>query len=119
MDRQAEVQCPILPRRTQIKCPEDEPYERSVYHTFVVQAHEREALRMYLSSKNIGTAIHYPIPIHLHKAAANLGYKAGSFPEVERQAGQILSLPVYPELQADQLEYVVSNLQNFYQQAGK
>jgi dTDP-4-amino-4,6-dideoxygalactose transaminase len=108
----------ILRDLPQIKCPEEESYERSVYHTFVVQAHNREALRKYLSSKNIGTAVHYPIPIHLHKAAATLGYGVGSFPVTERQAGKILSLPVYPELQADQLEYVVSNLQNFYQQAG-
>jgi len=101
----------------QIKCPVEESYERSVYHTFVIQAEDRDGLREYLSNSGIGTAIHYPIPIHLHKAAKSLGYGVGSFPVTERQAGMILSLPIYPELEADQMEYVVTSLQNYYKQA--
>ena len=102
----------------QINCPVEESYERSVYHTFVIQAENRDGLRQHLTSVGIGTAIHYPIPIHLHKAAANLGYGEGSFPVTEKQAKRILSLPIYPELKADQLEFVVTSLQNFYQKVG-
>ena len=105
----------LLEDLPQISCPVEESFERSVYHTFVIQAENREDLRQYLSSVGIGTAIHYPIPIHLHNAATGLGYGEGSLPVTEKQAGKILSLPVYPEIQADQLEFVVASLQNFYQ----
>ena len=107
----------LLENVPQVICPVEKSYERSVYHTFVIQADRRDGLREYLSNSGIGTAIHYPIPIHLHKAAENLGYGVGSFPVTERQAGKILSLPVYPELLADQMEYVVTTLHNFYKQA--
>ena len=97
-----------------ITCPVEKSYERSVYHTFVIQAERRDELRAHLSKSGIGTSVHYPIPIHLHEAAASLGYGPGSFPVAEKQAGKILSLPVYPELEGDQLEYVVTSLHDFY-----
>jgi dTDP-4-amino-4,6-dideoxygalactose transaminase len=109
----------LLEELPQVQCPVDQPYEHAVYHTFVVQADDRDGLREYLSNNGIGTAIHYPIPIHLHKAAANLGYGVGSFPITERQAGKILSLPIYPELLADQIEYVVTSLNNYYKRAAR
>jgi dTDP-4-amino-4,6-dideoxygalactose transaminase len=109
----------LLEDLPQVRCPVDEPYERSVYHTFVVQAEDRDGLREHLSQNGIGTAVHYPIPIHLHKAAASLGYGVGSFPVTERQAGNILSLPVYPELEADQMEYLVITLQNYYKKGAR
>jgi len=98
-----------------ITCPvEEKPYERSVFHTFVVQAERRDELRTHLNKGGIETAIHYPIPIHLQEAASNLGYGEESFPVAEKQARKILSLPVYPELEADQLEYVVTSMHDFY-----
>lgn len=105
-----------LKNTPQISCPKEEDYERSVYHTFVIKAERRDELRDHLSNEGIGTAIHYPVPIHLHTAAANLGYVAGSFPITEEQSKQILSLPIYPELESDQLEHVVTSMQSFYQQ---
>lgn len=108
----------LLSELSQIQCPIDQTYERAVYHTFVVQADDREGLREYLSTKGVGTAIHYPVPIHLHKAASSLGYGVGSFPVTERQAGRILSLPIYPELEEHQLEFVVTSLKKYYKQAG-
>jgi dTDP-4-amino-4,6-dideoxygalactose transaminase len=81
-----------------IEVPRERPDERSVYHTYVIQADDRDGLRARLAERGIGTAIHYPVPIHLQTTAAGLGYTAGSFPVAERQARRILSLPVYPEL---------------------
>jgi len=98
----------------QLNVPAGKAYERAVYHTFVAQADWRDELRASLSERGVGTAIHYPIPIHLQKAAAGLGYGSGSFPVAERQAKRILSLPIYPELSSRQLEYVLECLESFY-----
>jgi dTDP-4-amino-4,6-dideoxygalactose transaminase len=97
-----------------LRVPADHPYEKAVYHTFVVQADRRNELKQYLAQYGIGTAIHYPIPIHLQKAAAGLGYSRGSFPVAERQAERILSLPVYPELNQEELDYVAQAIRRFY-----
>jgi len=98
----------------QIQVPQDKPGERGVYHTFVIQADHRDELREYMNEQGVGTLIHYPNPIHLQQVAEDLGYEAGSFPVTERQASRILSLPVYPELTTDDLDYIVSNLKEFY-----
>ncbi len=100
----------------QIQVPVDQPHERAVYHTFVIQADNRDALRVFLAECHIGTAIHYPVPIHWHTAARDLGYERGSFPVAERQAQRILSLPVYPELGDDELKYIVDSIRSFYQE---
>lgn len=99
-----------------VQLPSDSPDVYQVYHTFVIQADHRDQLKDYLQAHGIGTSIHYPIPIHLHKAAAGLGYQPGDFPVAEAQAGRILSLPVYPELSPDDLAYVAGQIQAFYQQ---
>lgn len=97
-----------------IVLPEERPFERPVYHTFVVQADRRDSLKKFLTRRGIETSIHYPVPIHLQPVAAGLGYRAGSFPVAERQAKRILSLPVYPELKASQLAYIVEAIKKFY-----
>jgi dTDP-4-amino-4,6-dideoxygalactose transaminase len=97
-----------------LRLPAERPRERAVYHTYVVQAERRDALRAHLEAQGIGTSIHYPTPIHLTAAAAALGYRPGSFPVAERQAGRILSLPVYPELRPEQREHVVQAIREFY-----
>ncbi len=97
-----------------LQVPEEQPDERAVYHTFIMQAENREMLKEYLEAKGIGTAVHYPVPIHLQKAAGRLGYGIDSFPVAEKQAGRILSLPVYPGLEKPQLEYVVECTRAFY-----
>jgi dTDP-4-amino-4,6-dideoxygalactose transaminase len=98
----------------QIKLPVDREGQRAVYHTFVIQAEQRDQLKAYLEEQGIGTMIHYPVPIHLQDAAQDLGYKMGSFPVTEQQAAAILSLPIYPELTREEMEYVVQSLKNFY-----
>jgi dTDP-4-amino-4,6-dideoxygalactose transaminase len=78
------------------------PYEPSwskpVYHLYVVRVPDREDLQTCLAGENIGTGIHYPIPLHLQKAYAGLGFQEGSFPVAEKVALEILSLPMFPGL---------------------
>lgn len=98
-----------------VEVPADKPYERSVYHTFIVQTEKRDQLKSYLARKGIETGIHYPIPIHLQEAARGLGYRCGDFPAAERQAKRILSLPVWPGLREEQLEAVARSIRNFFE----
>jgi len=97
-----------------IRFPVDQSYEKAVYHTFVIQADQRDRLKEYLAQKGIGTKIHYPIPVHLQPAAQDLGYKRGDLPVTEKQSQSILSLPVYPELGHENLEYIVQMIEEFY-----
>ncbi len=99
----------------EIQVPQEREWEKCVYHTFVIQAERRDELRQFLSDRGIGTAIHYPVPIHLSTAGKELGYAEGSFPVAEMQSHQILSLPIYPELTVAQLEEVCQNIKLFYQ----
>jgi len=87
---------------------------RHVYHLYVVQVKNRDKLQIFLSENGIGTGLHYPIPLHLTRAYAYLGYKKGDFPEAERLANEILSLPLYPELTEEQIEYVCEKIKAFY-----
>jgi len=98
----------------QVQVPLDEPYERAVYHTFVIQADSRDALSRYLADRGIGTGIHYPIPIHLQEAASHLGYGTGSFPVVEQHSKRILSLPVHHGLGEADTRQVVTAIREFY-----
>jgi dTDP-4-amino-4,6-dideoxygalactose transaminase len=94
--------------------PTDKPFEKAVYHTFIIQTGRRDELKNFLSGKEIETKIHYPIPIHLQEAAKYLGYRKGDFPVTENQTGTILSLPVFPELTDNQVEYVADTLNKFF-----
>jgi dTDP-4-amino-4,6-dideoxygalactose transaminase len=93
--------------------PPDRDREFNTYHTFVVQVDRRDALQAYLKTHGVGTAIHYPVPIHLQPAAAGLGYRAGDFPVAERQAKRILTLPINQTLSRDDLEYVADRVNAF------
>jgi dTDP-4-amino-4,6-dideoxygalactose transaminase len=97
-----------------IQAPKDQSHEYSVYHTFVIQAERRNELQSHLRNCGVDTKIHYPVPIHFQEGARSLGYGPGSFPETERQAKQILSLPVYPELTEAQKQIVVDSVLSFY-----
>ena len=79
-----------------------------VYHLYVVRLEDREFLRQELSKEGIGTGLHYPIPLHLQKAYASLGLKNGQYPNTERSAKTILSLPMHPALTAQQIEQVAA-----------
>jgi dTDP-4-amino-4,6-dideoxygalactose transaminase len=90
-----------------IKAPFEPSWSKAIYHLYVVQVENREAVQAALAKENIGTGIHYPIPLHLQKAYANQGYRAGDFPVTESAAERILSLPMFPTLsEADQVRVV-------------
>lgn len=87
------------------------PYDcRHVYHVYAVQVPHRDAVQRSLTAAGIGTGIHYPIPVHLQKAYADLGYKVGDLPVTEAVAKSFLSLPIYAELQPDQVDRVIAEL---------
>jgi dTDP-4-amino-4,6-dideoxygalactose transaminase len=93
--------------------PREAEWTKGVYHLYVVRVQDREALQAFLSEAGIGTGIHYPIPLHLQKAYQHLGYKKGDFPVTERVASEIVSLPMYPQLQPNQQAQVVNKLKEF------
>jgi dTDP-4-amino-4,6-dideoxygalactose transaminase len=84
-----------------------------IYHQYVIRTPQRDALREHLTSREIGTAIYYPIALHEQECFRYLGYKAGDFPESERAARETLALPIYPELSADAQRYVVESIAEF------
>lgn len=84
-----------------------------VYHLYVIQAEEREALADFLNTNGVATGFHYPVPLHLQPAYADLGYKHGEFPVAEKAASQLLSLPIYPELSKEKIEYVCRLIREF------
>jgi dTDP-4-amino-4,6-dideoxygalactose transaminase len=91
----------------------DRDIEFNTYHTFVIQLERRDALQRFLADKGIGTAIHYPIPIHLQPAAAALGHLRGDFPVTESQAERILTLPINPSLTDQQIEIIATETKRF------
>src|ERR1051326_4531065 len=91
----------------EVATPVEADYARHVYHIYGVRVHGRDELRRSLEAKGIGCGVHYPIPIHLQEVWRNLGYSEGAFPVAENLAGELLSLPMFPELAREQIEYVV------------
>jgi len=73
---------------------------------YVIRVPNRDRIKQVLAHKGIGSAIYYPIPLHLQECFAYLGHKHGDFPHSERAADEVLALPIYPELPAEQVEYV-------------
>jgi dTDP-4-amino-4,6-dideoxygalactose transaminase len=84
-----------------------------VWHQYVIRTGRRDGLRQFLTERRIGSEIYYPIPLHLQEALKTLGYGAGSFPEAERAAREVLALPIFPELREDEQQTVVSTIAEF------
>jgi dTDP-4-amino-4,6-dideoxygalactose transaminase len=85
----------------------------SVWHLYVIRTEHRDKLREHLVSRGISASVHYPVPIHLQPAYEDLGYKRGDFPVTEKYARRILSLPMYAELQSDQIKFVSDTIRAF------
>jgi dTDP-4-amino-4,6-dideoxygalactose transaminase len=96
-----------------LSLPREAAYAEHVYHLFVVQTSARDSMQRFLSAANVHTGIHYPVPAHLQPAYAALGHKEGDFPESERQARRVLSLPMFAELTERQLRYVAHAVEDF------
>jgi dTDP-4-amino-4,6-dideoxygalactose transaminase len=85
-----------------------------VFHLYVIRTRQRDALQAHLNQRGIATVIHYPVPIHMQPAYADLGYGRGTFPITERLSEEILSLPMYAELTAEQQDYVIAAVKDFF-----
>lgn len=99
--------------RNKIFIPDEKDYEFNTYHTFVIQTEHRNELKDFLSKNGIGTAIHYPIPIHLQPASRKLGFKKGDFPITEKQSKEILTLPINQSLTRSNLDMIISKINEF------
>jgi dTDP-4-amino-4,6-dideoxygalactose transaminase len=93
-----------------VRTPAEAAKAEHIYHLYVIETDNRDRLQQRLRARQIDTGIHYPVPAHLQEACVPLGYKAGDFPVTEAAAARILSLPMYPELTREQIDYVVEGV---------
>lgn len=94
--------------------PAIEPGNESIFNQYTIRVERRDELLAYLRDRGIGAAVYYPLPLHLQPCFAYLGYREGAFPEAERAAREVISLPVFPELTSAQLDEVVGTVRAFY-----
>jgi dTDP-4-amino-4,6-dideoxygalactose transaminase len=97
-----------------IVLPYTDPRATHIFHQYVIRAPRRDALRQYLTERQIGSEIYYPLPLHLQTSLAHLGYKKGDLPHAEAASEQVLALPIYPELRDDEQQTVVDAIRTFY-----
>jgi len=100
-----------------IQTPFEPSWSRAVYHLYVVRVSDRDGLMSHLKAAGIGSGIHYPIPLHLQKAYDSMKYKTGDFPITEGVAREIVSLPMFPQLKAEQQATVVDEVLRFVRQS--
>jgi dTDP-4-amino-4,6-dideoxygalactose transaminase len=110
----ADMYINMLQEVSEVILPYTNPAATHVYHLFVIQTHDRDGLMRFLSENGIQTQIHYPVPPHLQECYKNLGFKKGDFPIAERLADSCLSLPLYPGMAGEQVEFVVKNIKQFF-----
>jgi dTDP-4-amino-4,6-dideoxygalactose transaminase len=103
----------LTPMVGSLTVPYQPSYSKSVYHLYVVRTPYRDELQKYLNEAGVGTGIHYPIPVHLQPAYAFMGWKKGDFPKSEAVAEQVLSLPMFAGLTADQQKQVAETISQF------
>jgi len=97
-----------------IQIPFTSPSAHHVFHQYVVRAYRRDELREFLSGRQIGTEVYYPIPLHMQPCFVYLGYREGDFPVAERAAKEVLALPIFPELTEQEQLWVVKSIAEFY-----
>lgn len=98
----------------EIQTPYIDPANESIFNQYTIRVARREALQAHLKEKGIGSAVYYPLPLHLQPCFQYLGYREGQCPEAERAAKEVLSLPIFPELTSAQLDEVVGTVRAFY-----
>ena len=99
---------------TPLQLPKEAAYAESAWHLYVVRHPRRDDLKKHLEANGVGCALHYPLPLHLQKCYASLGYKAGDFPVAEKAARECLSLPIFPELTEAQIQRVAAVVKDFF-----
>ncbi|MGA9754424.1 MAG: DegT/DnrJ/EryC1/StrS family aminotransferase, partial [Desulfobaccales bacterium] len=97
-----------------ITVPRRRPHKRYVHHLYMVQARDRDKLLAFLESNGIEAKVHYPMPLHLQKCSAHLGYQAGDFPVTEPLAQSIITLPAHQHLKEEHIDYVIEKIREFY-----
>ena len=100
----------LLSKINGVSVPTDPEWSRGVYHLYVIRVAERENVQKKLAERGIASGLHYPIPLHLQDAYKHLGYKKGDFPVTENHADTLLSLPMFPELTSEQIQFVADSL---------
>lgn len=100
----------------EIELPKEMSYANHVYHLFVIQTKKRDELQKFLNDNDIASGLHYPVPLHLQKCFDHLNYKKGDFPVTEKLADQCLSLPMFPDLSDEQIEFVCEKIKHFFKQ---
>jgi dTDP-4-amino-4,6-dideoxygalactose transaminase len=100
----------LLAEKPGIALPIEEQFAKSVYHLYVIHVEDRDELQKLLNSKGIATGLHYPMPLHLQDAYRHLEYPKGAFPVSEKSAAHLLSLPMFPGLKKEQIEYVTEHI---------
>jgi dTDP-4-amino-4,6-dideoxygalactose transaminase len=98
----------------EVRAPRSAVWAEHVWHLYVIRAPRRDELRSALAARGVETGMHYPLPLHLQPALSDLGYSKGDFPVTEAWAEELLSLPMFPELEPSEIEYVTSSLAAFY-----
>ena len=101
----------------EVRTPCIDPANEPIYNQYTIRVRERDALQKHLKARGIGNAIYYPLPLHLQPCFAYLGYQEGSYPESERAAREVISLPVFPELTRAQQDETIAAVQSFYGRA--
>lgn len=98
----------------EVRTPWIDPANESIFNQYTIRADRRDDLQAHLKARGIGHSVYYPLPLHLQPCFAYLGYKPGAFPEAERAASEVLSIPIFPELTSAQLDEVVAAIRGFY-----
>jgi dTDP-4-amino-4,6-dideoxygalactose transaminase len=106
-------------KKSAVVLPFEPQNSRAIYHLYIVRTLDREGFMEHLKQAGIGTGIHYPIPLHLQKAYASMGYKKGDFPITERVSAEIVSLPMFPQLTAEQQARVAQAVASFPMRTSK
>lgn len=103
-----------LERSGKVERPRVLESNESIYNQYTLRVRERDALREWLESRGVGSSIYYPLPLHLQPCFDYLGYEAGALPVSEEAAGEVISLPIFPELEVEELEEVAAALEEFH-----
>jgi len=97
-----------------VRTPVIDPANESIYNQYTLRVAKRDGLQAHLKDRQIGTAVYYPLSLHLQPCFEYLGYKRGALPESERASQEAISLPIFPELQQSQLDEVIDAVRSFY-----